>query len=349
MIQKITKKNYSYQISLSRNKLLLYITLLLFVSVSFYFCQFSKRNLLFNFSKITLKTNGIGNIKILSNEFFENYKPCSVYINDSPQDINNEYFFNYSQSIIIIISWNVSIISTKNMFLDCHNIIEIDLSNFDSSQIIDMEGMFYLCNNLISLNITNFNTSQVKYMHYLFHGCSSLISLNLSNFDTSKVNRMEGMFSSCSKLTLLDLSNFKITRETLYNNFAFFFSMFIGCNDLEYINFKKLNLSSIGDFQHNILLEDTAQNFMICSENDNDILIKLLREKIILYCIRNNSFTKKYKCYKKNSTLYNVYTCNICGNNFLKKYHLFNENNYSYINCFESKDFYYLDEADWNY
>ena len=39
----------------------------------------------------------------------------------------------------------------------------------------------------------------------------------------------------------------------------------------------------------------------------------------------------------------------ICGNNFLKKYYLFNEKNYSYIKCFESKDFYYLDEVEWNY
>ena len=194
MIQRKTKKNYSYQIFLSRNKLFFYIILLLFVNVSFYFCKLSKRNLLFNFSKITLKTNAIGNIKILSDEFFENYKPCSVYINDSPHDINNEYYFNYSQSIVIIISWNINIISTKDMFWDCNNIIEIDLSNFDSSQVTEMEGMFFLCKNLIFLNITNFNTSQVKNMYSLFKGCSSLISLNLSNFDTSKVNSMIEMF-----------------------------------------------------------------------------------------------------------------------------------------------------------
>ena len=63
----------------------------------------------------------------------------------------------------------------------------------------------------------------------------------------------------------------------------------------------------------------------------------------------NNSFHEEYKCYMKNSTLYNKYTCNICGNNYLKKYQLYNDNNNLYINCFESKDYYYLDEIDWNY
>ena len=88
---------------------------------------------------------------------------------------------------------------------------------------------------------------------------------------------------------------------------------------------------------------------MVCSENDNDDLINILGEKIILYCNNNNSFHEEYKCYMKNSSLYNKYTCNICGNNYLKKYQLYNDNNNLYINCFESKDYYYLDEIDWNY
>ena len=78
--------------------------------------------------------------------------------------------------IIIKILWNITILSTKNMFEGCTKIIEIDLSKFDTSQVNDME--------------------------YMFHNCISLTSINLSNLMTSKVTNMKGMFSDCCSLKI---------------------------------------------------------------------------------------------------------------------------------------------------
>ena len=51
------------------------------------------------------------------------------------------------------------------MFDGCSDISEIDLSNFDSSEITDMNNMFYKCSSLTSINLTGFITSQVTAMN----------------------------------------------------------------------------------------------------------------------------------------------------------------------------------------
>ena len=92
------------------------------------------------------------------------------------------------------------------MFDSLSNIIEIDLTNFDSSSVITMKYMFH---NAINLNIisfpTNFDTSKLESMHHMFANCISLISLDLSSFNTDRVTNIDNMFLNCEKLTTLDL------------------------------------------------------------------------------------------------------------------------------------------------
>ena len=57
-----------------------------------------------------------------------------------------------------------------------------------------MSYMFYECKSLNELNLSNFNTNNVINMEYMFCGCSSLQELNLSNFNTSNVYNMNRMF-----------------------------------------------------------------------------------------------------------------------------------------------------------
>ena len=54
--------------------------------------------------------------------------------------------------------------------------------------------MFYKCSSLTSLDLSSFNTSNVVDMSSMFYNCTSLITLNLSSFDTSKVVNMTTMF-----------------------------------------------------------------------------------------------------------------------------------------------------------
>ena len=44
------------------------------------------------------------------------------------------------------------------MFYNCKNIEKIDLSKFDSSNVVNMERMFCNCKNLETINLSNFET-----------------------------------------------------------------------------------------------------------------------------------------------------------------------------------------------
>ena len=88
----------------------------------------------------------------------------------------------------------------------------IDLSNFDTSNVVDMSYMFYTCFYLTSLDLSGLNTSNVTNMSHIFQGCKNLTSLDLSNFNTSNVRDMSWMFADCKNLTSLNLSNFDTSK-----------------------------------------------------------------------------------------------------------------------------------------
>ena len=65
-----------------------------------------------------------------------------------------------------------------------------------------MKKMFYECSSLENLDISNFNTSNVTDMGYMFYWCSSLKKLEIGeNFNTSIVLHKENMFDHCDKLS----------------------------------------------------------------------------------------------------------------------------------------------------
>jgi surface protein len=83
------------------------------------------------------------------------------------------------------------------------SLIDIDLSNFDTSSVTDMGCMFENCKNLNSINLSGFNTSNVTNMLYMFTHCSSLQHIS-ADFDLSKVHFADviGMFIGCDNLII---------------------------------------------------------------------------------------------------------------------------------------------------
>ena len=124
------------------------------------------------------------------------------------------------------------------------NILEIDLSNFDTSEVTNMGEMFYGMSNLTSLNLSNFDTSQVTNMGLMFSRMSSLTSLNLSNFDTSKVTNMSDMFNSMPNLTSLNLSNFNTSQVT---NMGLMFYGLSSLTSLDLSNFDTSKVTNMGN------------------------------------------------------------------------------------------------------
>ena len=70
-----------------------------------------------------------------------------------------------------------------------------------------MNSMFYGCSSLINLDLSNFNTSKVINMPDMFISCKALIVLDLSSFDTSNVETMNGMFALCNNIKTIYVSN----------------------------------------------------------------------------------------------------------------------------------------------
>ena len=240
----------------------------------------SKENIMKITSKsynITVKIKQSGNHKI----FFKggipdkcnniNYSP-DIIINEITylEPINNEYNFGQENNIIKLI-WNNPIDSFACLFLDCYNITEIDLSEFDTSVIQIFEIMFANCNSLTTINFGNSKNTKAEYMGWMFSGCTSLKELNLSAFENSKFRSIGGMFNGCSSLISLDLSNIdtslvegmdflfnecsSLTNLKLDNRFVTtsvknMSYMFAGCSSLNYLDLSGFETSSTLDMGH---------------------------------------------------------------------------------------------------
>ena len=82
----------------------------------------------------------------------------------------------------------------NSMFAYCSSLTSLNLSNFDTSKVIDMPGMFLNCSSLTSLDLSNFNTSNIKNMISMFDSCINLDYINLYNFDESNLENCNGIF-----------------------------------------------------------------------------------------------------------------------------------------------------------
>lgn len=126
-----------------------------------------------------------------------------------------------------------------SIFMDMHNMISIDLENFDrpnylycmfkncySLSSIDFSHvqfsrtlisfMFYSCKSLKEFNGFSeilSGSRNVTNTSYMFEGCTSLKKVKLTGFNNSNNTDMRNMFSHCSSLEYLDFSGLDINRE----------------------------------------------------------------------------------------------------------------------------------------
>ena len=170
------------------------------------------------------------------NEIEEN---CEIFLNDEKLLFHFDHKFLSEGKYSFKIKNKKLLTNTNFLFSQCSSLIFINLSNFNSNNIINMSGMFSYCSSLSSINFSNFNTSKVINMSSMFLGCSSLINLDLSSFNTNNVINMNSMFSFCSSLTSLNLSNFNTSKV---NNMR---SMFYNCSSLQNLNISNFNTSNV--------------------------------------------------------------------------------------------------------
>ena len=128
--------------------------------------------------------------------------------------------------------WNTEVTNLSKMFKGLKNILEVDLSKFDSTKVRAMNEMFNGCDNIQKIDFTNFKTSNMISWYSLFYNCKSLLSLDLSSFQTNKVKNFGSMLLGCQLLTSVDLTSFDASSMTHMDN------MFKNCFKLTSLNLR---------------------------------------------------------------------------------------------------------------
>jgi|GEM_PF-5128352 len=106
--------------------------------------------------------------------------------------------------------------STKDWFYfkNSSNLVSIDLSGLDTSEVTDMTSMFCDCSELETVDVSRLDTSNVESMKAMFSSCENLKTIDVSSFDTSNVTDMTDMFANCLKLETIDVSSFDTSNVT---------------------------------------------------------------------------------------------------------------------------------------
>ena len=113
--------------------------------------------------------------------------------------VNNNFkglFQNLDPHNIDVSQWDVSNVKDMYaMFLGCEN-LECDLSGWDVSNVEDMRDMFCYCKKF-NCDLSNWDTSKVKDMYAMFFRCSKFTGEGLENWDVSNVEKMSFMLEWC--------------------------------------------------------------------------------------------------------------------------------------------------------
>ena len=134
------------------------------------------------------------------------------------ENMDNMFENCYQLREVDLSKFNTASLKTMNStFLNCVLLEKIDLSNFDTSKVTNMDHLFNNCKKLQQINLSNFNTVSLKSMNCTFCNCEGVKDIDLSSFDTSSVTNMDHLFHNCTELLQIDLSNFNTASVTTMN------------------------------------------------------------------------------------------------------------------------------------
>lgn len=124
-------------------------------------------------------------------------------------------FNNSGLKQINVSNWDTSnVTNMSNTFSHCELLTSIDVSKWNTSKVTNMEGMFVDCNLLASVDVNKWNTSKVTDMASMFSGCGTLRSIDVSKWNTSNVTDISGMFFGCSSLHSVDITGWDTSKVT---------------------------------------------------------------------------------------------------------------------------------------
>ena len=181
--------------------------------------------------------------RMAKNEEIINLKKedCDLFINDDLYEFNSSFKPEKKGEYKIKLLFKKRLKNCSYMFNNCDNIIKLDLSLFNSSEIMNMHYMFGKCHFLNEINLTSFKTDKVINMSYLFNKCSNLETIVFSeSFDTSNVEDMSFMFHNCYFLKKISFPNSFITKKVKSME-----CMFRNCYNLKQLDLKNFETNEV--------------------------------------------------------------------------------------------------------
>ena len=137
------------------------------------------------------------------------------------------FYFCESLTELDVSHWNTNeVVLMESTFAGCKSLKTLDVSHFDTSKVTSMYRMFGGCQQLTQLDVSNFETGLVTDMNLMFNACSGVPSLDVSHWDTSNVSMMQSVFQNCTGLHSLDFSSWDISKASTNN-------MLQGCSRID--------------------------------------------------------------------------------------------------------------------
>ena len=133
-------------------------------------------------------------------------------------------------------NWDVSQVTSFDSFLSSSGsntgnmgLKSIDVSKWNTSNVVDMFGMFYGCGSLTKLDLRGLDVENVTNMSHMFCDCYNLTEIDYTGWNTASIQTMDAMFNNCNSMTVIDVTEFDT--ETLEETSQ----MFEACYSLERI------------------------------------------------------------------------------------------------------------------
>ncbi len=163
-----------------------------------------------------------------------------TYTQDLSSALDNKTLISSSSSEEPVYAWYDS--TTQTVTIGCRN-RKVYLNS-------NSPRLFYALSDLINIDLSHFDTSDCTNLHGLFGMSTKIASLDVSNFNTSKVYDFRAMFQALNKITSLDISNFNFSSATDLSY------LFQGCTNLSYVDTLVINSKNVYNLE--LMFEKTA-------------------------------------------------------------------------------------------
>ncbi len=168
-------------------------------------------------------------------------KMPTITIADNVTDVRNAFYSSHIKNSIKVNTVSNSVKIINSMFSQCKDLISIDFSEFDFTQVGGFTSVFSQCNSLEEIIWGVFDSSKTYGFYETFSTCASLKEMtlpvlkadnfygafincyslkraDLSNVDGSTVKNVQNMFNACQSLEHVDIRNFEFGNVTNYTN-----------------------------------------------------------------------------------------------------------------------------------